>query len=91
MAAGWVWVFFPSGILIPFEWIWDTSLSALLAVSLLWFTIVLAERPGWRDFVLYGLFWGFCLLVNPALGAVFPFFLLWIFVRLRAEKIEGDA
>ncbi len=87
VAAGWVWVFFPSGILIPFEWIWDTSLSALLAVSLLWFTIVLAERPRRRDFVLYGLFWGFCLLVNPALGAVFPFFLLWIFLRLRGRKI----
>jgi 4-amino-4-deoxy-L-arabinose transferase-like glycosyltransferase len=85
--AGWLWVFFPSGILIPFEWIWDTSLSALLAASLLWFTIVLAERPRRRDFILYGLFWGFCLLVNPALGAVLPVFLVWIFLRGRAKKV----
>jgi Dolichyl-phosphate-mannose-protein mannosyltransferase len=87
-AAGWLWVFFPSGILIPFEWIWDTSLSALLATSLLWFTIVFAEQPRRRDFILYGLFWGFCLLVNPALGAVLPIFLLWIFLQTREKKVE---
>ncbi len=87
VAAGWLWVFFPSGVLIPFEWIWDTSLSALLAASLLWFTIVLAERPRRQEFILYGLFWGFCLLVNPALGAVFPFFLLWIFLQSHARKV----
>lgn len=86
VTAGWLWVFFPSGILIPFEWIWDSSLSALLAVSLLWFTIVLAERPGRQNFILYGLFWGFCLLVNPALGAVFPLFLLWIFLQSHTSN-----
>ena len=37
--------------------------------------------PGWTILAggisfCYGLFWGFCLLVNPALGAVFPFLLL---------------
>lgn len=79
--AGWLWAIFPSGILIPFEWIWDSSLSALLAITLLWAAFRLADDSRRRNFILYGLFWGFCLLVNPALGAVFPFLLVWIYFR----------
>jgi hypothetical protein len=82
-AAGWLWVVFPSGILIPFEWIWDTSLSALLAISLLWATLRLADDTRRRNFIFYGLFSGFCLLANPALGAALPFLLFWIYLRLN--------
>ncbi|HET6929068.1 MAG TPA: hypothetical protein VFI45_02005 [Candidatus Acidoferrum sp.] len=85
-AAGWLWAVFPSGILIPFEWIWDSSLSALLAITLLWATLRLADSTRRRNFIFYGLFWGFCLLVNPALGAVFPFLLLWIYFRVNASN-----
>ena len=90
--AGWLWAVFPSGILIPFEWIWETSLSALLAITLLWAAFRVADDPRRRNFVLYGLFWGFCLLVNPALGAVFPFLLAWIYFRLTASPLRrlGD-
>jgi hypothetical protein len=87
-AAGWLWAVFPSGILIPFEWIWDTSLSALLAISLLWATFRLADDTRRQNFILYSLFWGFCLLVNPALGAVFPFLLLWIYFQSRSSKLR---
>ena len=87
VTAGWLWAIFPSGILIPFEWIWDTSLSALLAISLLWFTFRLTERPTRPNFVFYGLFWGFSLLVNPALGAVLPFLLLWLYLELRSREL----
>jgi Dolichyl-phosphate-mannose-protein mannosyltransferase len=91
-AAGWLWAVFPSGILIPFEWIWDTSLSALLAISLLWATFRLADDTRPRNFILYGLFWGFSLLVNPALGAVFPLLLLWIYFRMSSSQLRrlGD-
>ena len=85
-AAGWLWAVFPSGILIPFEWIWDTSLSALLAVTLLWTTFRLTDDPSRRNFILYGLLWGFCLMVNPALGAVFPFLLLWIYFQSNSPN-----
>jgi hypothetical protein len=87
-AAGWLWAVFPSGILIPFEWIWDSSLSALLAISLLWATFRLTDDPRRRNFFFYGMFWGFCLLVNPALGAVFPFLLLWIYFRINSSKLR---
>jgi hypothetical protein len=85
-AAGWLWAAFPSGILIPFEWIWDTSLSAVLAIGLLWATFRVADDSRRRNFILYGLLWGFCLLVNPALGAVFPFLLLWVYFRVRSAN-----
>lgn len=85
-AAGWLWAVFPSGILIPFEWIWDTSLSALLAISLLWTTFRVTDDSRRRNFILYGLFCGFCLLVNPALGSVLPFLLIWIYFRMNSSQ-----
>ncbi len=77
-AAAWLWAIFPSGILMPTEWIWDTSLSALLAATLLWATLRLAESLRIRDCVGYGILWGLSLLTNPALGALFPFLFGWI-------------
>jgi 4-amino-4-deoxy-L-arabinose transferase-like glycosyltransferase len=83
--AAWLWAIFPSGIILPFEWIWDTSLSAFLAAVLLWATLELADSLRWRDFVLYGLLWGLSLLTNPALGALFPFLFGWILYRHRYD------
>jgi hypothetical protein len=80
-AAAWLWSIFPSGILMPTEWIWDTSLSALLAATLLWATSRLAESSRTRDFVAYGALWGLSLLTNPALGALFPLHFSWIVYR----------
>jgi hypothetical protein len=76
-AAAWLWALFPNAVVIPFEWIWDTSLSALLAATLLWATLVLAESPRVRDWSLYGLLWGLALLTNPALALLLPVLLLW--------------
>jgi 4-amino-4-deoxy-L-arabinose transferase-like glycosyltransferase len=79
--AAWVWALLPSGIIIPFEWVWDTSLSALLAVTILWATLRLAESSRLADAAWYGLLWGFSLLTNPALGSAFPFLLGWMAIR----------
>ena len=58
-AAAWLWALFPSAIMMPFEWIWDTSLSAFLAAALLWATLELAESESAhiRDWCGYGLLW----------------------------------
>jgi len=79
--AAWLWALFPNAVIIPFEWIWDTCLSALLAATLLWLTFVLAESPRIRDWCLYGLLWGFALLTNPALALLLPVLLLWLVWR----------
>lgn len=76
--GAWLWALFPNAILIPFEWIWDTSLAALLAATLLWATIELAESERWRDWIGYGLLWGLMLMTNPAVGATLPVVLGWL-------------
>lgn len=82
--ASWLWAFFPAGIILPYAWIWDSSLSALLAATLLWATLRLADSSGPRAFALYALLWGISLLTNPALGILLLFLLGWIFYRHHA-------
>ena len=71
-------------MIFPFEWIWDTSLTALLAATLLWATLELADSPRLhrlKDWGAYGLLWAFALLTNPSLGSVLPFLLGWAAYR----------
>jgi hypothetical protein len=85
-AAAWLWGLFPNAIIIPFEWIWDTSLSALLMATLLWATLELAESRRVLDWCLYGLLWGCALLTNPAGALLFPFLLGWAAYRIRNRE-----
>jgi 4-amino-4-deoxy-L-arabinose transferase-like glycosyltransferase len=88
--AAWLWAIFPSAILIPYEWVWDTSLSALLMTTILWATFELAESSRWRDWTLYGALWGLALMTNPALGSVLPVLLGWAAyrgIRNRALRV----
>ncbi len=82
--AAWLWAVFPSAIMMPFEWIWDTSLSALLAALILWATLAESER--WLDWGVYGVLWGLALMTNPALGILLPFLLGWVVLRGRGES-----
>lgn len=86
-AAAWFWALLPSAVMIPFEWIWDTSLSALLGATLLWATLALSESSRVRDWCGYGLLWGFTLMTNPSLGSLFPFLLGW--AAFRAYRLRG--
>lgn len=79
--AAWLWAVFPNAVIIPFEWIWDTCLSALLAATILWATLKLAESQRFRDWCWYGLLWGFTLMTNPALASLLPFLLGWAAYR----------
>ena len=88
--AAWLWAVFPNAIVIPFQWIWDTSLTALLAAGILWATMALAESRRMRDWCAYGILWGFALLTNPALGVALPFLLGWVVHRERREA-DGRA
>lgn len=83
--AAWLWAIFPNAVMIPFEWIWDTSLSALLAALILWATLELTGSRRTRDWCGYGLLWGLALLTNPALGALLPFLLGWAAWRGESE------
>jgi hypothetical protein len=82
-AAAWLWAVFPNGVIIPFEWIWDTSLAALLAATILWATLAFGDSERTRDWIGYGLLWGLTLLTTPALGSLAPFLLVWLAWRRR--------
>jgi hypothetical protein len=84
--GAWLWALFPNAILIPFQWIWDTSLAALLAALLLWATLELAESKRWRDWIAYGVLWGLMLMTNPSVGAVFPALVGWLVYRGWRDK-----
>src|SRR6202046_2733216 len=83
--AAWLWAVFPNAIVIPFQWIWDTSLTALLAAGILWATMALSESRRMRDWGASGFFWGFTLLTNPALATALPFLLSWAVYRAMRE------
>ena len=88
--AAWFWAVFPNAIVIPFQWIWDTSLTALLAATILWATMALAESRRMRDWCGYGFLWGFSLLTNPALATALPFLLGWAIYRERRDvRVSG--
>jgi 4-amino-4-deoxy-L-arabinose transferase-like glycosyltransferase len=88
--AAWLWALFPNAIMIPFEWIWDTSLAALLAATLLWATLALAGSKRLRDWCAYGLLWGFTLMTNPSLGSLLPFLLGWAVYRVWSMRDSGS-
>lgn len=85
--AAWLWALLPNAIVFPFEWIWDTSLSALLAALLLWATLAVAESSRWRDWCAYGVLWGFTLLTNPSVAAVLPFLVGWAAYRAHGRGL----
>lgn len=81
-----LWAIFPSAIVMPSEWVWDTSLSALLAATILWATLRLDDSQRLRDWLGYGLLWGFAMMTNPALGSLLPVLLAWAAYRRRDSK-----
>ena len=48
-----VWAFSPAGVMLPFEWIWDTSLSVTLATTIVWATLEIASASSRWKWVAY--------------------------------------
>ena len=79
--SAWLWALCPSGVMLPFEWIWDTSLSAFLATAILWATLELKDSKEITNWIAYAILWAIALLTNPSLGILLPFLLFWLAVR----------
>ena len=87
--AAWVWALSPGGVMMPFEWIWDTSLSVFLMTAIVWATLeIVGAKSNW-EWVAYGALWGVGLLTNPAIGILLPFFALWLGMR-RLKETERN-
>ena len=83
LAAGsaWLWAIFPNAILLSFQSLWDTSLSALLGATALYATLRLAGSERRRDWIFYGVLWGFILMANAAVLSLLPLLLGWAMYR----------
>ena len=88
--ATWLWVLLPNAIMIPFEWIWDTSLSAFLVSLLLSFTFTVASSRKLRDWLAYGTLWGFSLLTNASIGALLLPWIGWASYRQSQITIAPE-
>lgn len=87
--AAWLWAVFPNAILLSFQSLWDTSLSALLVTTALWATLRLADSVRARDWAAYGLLWGVILMTNAAVLSLLPFFVGW--AAWRNQKKSTNA
>ncbi len=84
--AAWLWAIFPNAILIPVESMWDASLAALLAATILWATLALDDSRRKRDWCAYGLLWGVALMATATLASLLPLLLGWLVYRARRES-----
>ena len=85
--AAWTWTLFPWFIKWSVTWLWDTSLSALLFTSLIWYALRLPEAESRRSWIGFGALWGLTLLVNPSLATFFAVSLAWCaYERNRHRK-----
>jgi 4-amino-4-deoxy-L-arabinose transferase-like glycosyltransferase len=78
--SGWIWALCPLFYRWPLTWVWETSLSALLATTL--FLLALRWRQedagkAGRESVVFGATAGFALLTNPALLTIVGIAGLW--------------
>jgi 4-amino-4-deoxy-L-arabinose transferase-like glycosyltransferase len=86
--SAWVWCFLQTAIFFPTQWVWDTSLSALLLATLVWATYKVRESGRMRSWVGYGALWAFAILTNPSVLALLPFFLGWLAIEVRRRTTQ---
>ncbi len=79
--AAWLWAVFPNAILLSFQSLWDTSLSALLVATALWATLRIADSVRQRNWIAYGFLWGVVLMANAAVLSLLPLLLGWAVYR----------
>jgi hypothetical protein len=80
-AAAWLWAFLPYALVLPLEWSWDQSLSALLLASIVLATLMLTDSSFSLALTGYALFWALAALTNPTLCILMPFLLAWTMFR----------
>lgn len=81
LASCWLWVFLPTAVIFPLEWLWDPSISAFLLALLVYWTFDLPAATSTLPWARYGLLWGIAALMNPSLGILLPFLMLWLMQR----------
>ena len=88
LASAWLWACLPTATLFPLEWLWDPSFSALMAAALVWWTMSISKEASLAAWGGYGVLWGLAVLMNPAIGILFPFLILWLVAQRRQARLS---
>jgi 4-amino-4-deoxy-L-arabinose transferase-like glycosyltransferase len=81
VGSAWAWALLPNVMFWCTRSVWETSLSALLLATLVWLTLLLESRDGWRPWFEFGLLWGIAALNSPSLLSFLPAAGLWAWYR----------
>lgn len=87
VAASWVWVLLPTSVYFAINWVWDTSLSALVFALMFWATLAIRSEKRLLLWAGYGALCVFAVLVNPSLFAPLPFLAAWLILDARKKSL----
>jgi 4-amino-4-deoxy-L-arabinose transferase-like glycosyltransferase len=85
--AGWTWAFFPYAVFWSTNWVWATSLSALLFSLICLSALQLEGHNTGRAWFGFGVLWGVIGLTDTALLSILPFFVGWLYYRLSQQGV----
>ncbi len=86
MLSGWIFALLPYFARWPVTWYWEITLSTLFMTWLFWRVLVLREEDTLRNWVGFGLIWGFAMLTNPSVMTLVGLSMLWL-LQDRGLKI----
>src|SRR5262245_17055154 len=85
--AGWSWAFFPYAVFWSAKWIWATSLATFLFSLVFLVALYLEHRTSAKAWLGLGILWGLIALTETALLSTLPFFIGWLWYRLKQNRI----
>jgi 4-amino-4-deoxy-L-arabinose transferase-like glycosyltransferase len=88
--SAWSWAVLPNVMFWCTRWVWETSLSTLLLTVIVWLTLTLEDREGWRPWFAFGLLWSIAALTSTSLLSFLPAAGLWAW-RARSKRGKKSA
>jgi Dolichyl-phosphate-mannose-protein mannosyltransferase len=85
--AAWSWAFFPYAVFWSTNWVWATSLSALLFSLICLSALHLERYNSGRAWFGFGVLWAVIGLTDTALLSILPFFVGWLYYRLSRQGV----
>ena len=89
LAAGWLWTFLPTSVYYSVQWVWDTSLSALIFSLILLATLQVWNSKRAAAWAGYGAFWGAGAMINASIVSTMPFLVGWAALQLRQKFLPS--
>jgi len=84
--AIWLWALLPPFMAWSVFWVWDAAATTLLLTWIVWLTIRLSRKVSLRQWIGFGVLWGFAALLNPSLLSLLPFTVAYIAWKSRSRR-----